>query len=84
MNKYEKIYEQSKASGGLYHIGYKKIVLSFWLFISAVVAFWISKKFALLFLVSAIIFWVWALIEKRFAFNKKYSDEKYKNIEKEN
>jgi len=82
MNKYEQIYNQSKASSGLYHIGYKKIVLSFWLFIGAVVAFWFSKKLALLFFVSAIVFWVWALIEKRLAFNKKYLEEINKRIEK--
>jgi len=43
MNKYEQIYEDSKIRGTSYHVGYGKIVLSFWGFIAALVTIWFSR-----------------------------------------
>ena len=47
INKYEQIYEDSKFRGTSYYVGYKKIVLSFWGFVFALIVIWFSRPFGL-------------------------------------
>ncbi|MGA2363393.1 MAG: hypothetical protein ABSG73_13155 [Candidatus Aminicenantales bacterium] len=45
--KYERIYEESKAAGTAYAVGYKKIALATWLFIFGLVVVWFKTLIGL-------------------------------------
>jgi ribosomal protein L44E len=70
-NKYEQIYEDSKIRGTSYHIGFKKIVLSFWSFIFALIVIWFSRPIGLGLLSLSIIMFIWATLQKHAFKHKK-------------
>lgn len=69
-DKYEQICEGSKLRGTSYHVGYRKIVLSFWSFVVAIVAIWFSRPIGLGLLGLSITMFIWATLQKR-AFKHK-------------
>ena len=71
MNRYEKIFQDSKSRGTSYHVGYGKIVISFWAFVASIIAIWFSLKIALVSLATSIFLFIWATLQKR-AFKRKY------------
>lgn len=75
-NKYEQMYLDSKTHGTAYHIGYKKIALSFWVFVFAIIVIWFSWPIGLVLLGLSIILFLCATLQK-LVFNKK-NNESYK------
>ncbi|MEA3476454.1 MAG: hypothetical protein U9R23_08465 [Candidatus Cloacimonadota bacterium] len=89
MDKYERILQNSKSRGTSYHIGYGKIVVSFWSFIASIIIIWFSLRIALALFAMSIFLFIWATLQKRL-FKKKYmnrivkenpSDPKKKNMD---
>ena len=78
-NKYEQIYEDSKIRDTSYHVGYKKIVLSFWNFVFTLIVIWFSHPFGLGLLGLSIIMFIWGTLQKRAFKHKKNTDIKLKN-----
>lgn len=76
-NKYEQIYEDSKIRGTSYHVGYKKIVLSFWSFVFALIVIWFSRPFGLGLLGLSITMFIWGTLQKR-AFKHKKGHRTFK------
>ncbi|MCK4445710.1 MAG: hypothetical protein KAW56_01365 [Candidatus Marinimicrobia bacterium] len=69
MDKYESILQDSKSRGTSYHIGYGKIVISFWSFVATIIVIWFSLKVALVLFTVSIFLFIWATLQKR-AFKK--------------
>jgi Flp pilus assembly protein TadB len=65
ISKYEAIYHESKRRGTSYHVGYGKIVLSFWSFIVALVVVWFSLRIGLVLFGFSVVMFIVASLQKR-------------------
>jgi hypothetical protein len=62
---YERIYEENKAAGTAYAVGYKKIALATWLLIIGLVVVWFRTLIGLGIIFIGLCFWAWGTIQKK-------------------